>query len=413
MQAERDVSPHPGMGFAEFVACMAGIQATVAIAIDMMVPALGQIASTLAIGGANQRQWVITAFLLGFGGAQIIYGVLADRFGRRPVLLFALCLYVFGACAAAAAPSFAWLLTARALQGVGAAGGQVLTVSIIRDCYAGRRMAQVNSLTFMVFLAAPIFAPSLGQLVLLIAPWPAIFLGLGAYGALVTLWVALRLPETQNLADRRAVAWQEVTNAVRLLAQNGPALGYTLAMTCLLGSWIGFINSAQQVFAGVFQVPKLFPVIFAACSICMAIAAFINSRLVARLGMRPLSHLALLGYLAISCAQGLAAFTGHQSLLVFALLQSGMMFSFGLLAGNSNAIAMEPFGHIAGVAASVQGFVSLLGAACIGALVGGAFDGTLRPLTLGFCICSAGGLACVLAAERGRLFQTQTRPQPS
>jgi DHA1 family bicyclomycin/chloramphenicol resistance-like MFS transporter len=184
-------------------------------------------------------------------------------------------------------------------------------------------------------------------------------------------------------------------------------------MTSLLGGWIGFIDSAQQVFADVFRVPKLFPAIFAACSICMAIAALTNSRLVERIGMRPLSHLALLGYIAISLVQAGMALSGHDSLLHFAVLQAAMMFCFGLLAGICGAISMEPLGHIAGTAASVQGFISMLGAASIGFLIGQNFNDTLIPLTIGFSVCSVLGLLAVGIAERGRLFQTYTRQSPS
>src|SRR5271168_1325130 len=204
-KAAPDTIPHPGMSFREFVACIALIQATIALAIDMMVPALGQIGSAMHLGPSNARQWVITAFLLGFSTAQLGYGLAADRFGRRNVLIGALILYVLCSFAAAAAPSFAWLLAARIAEGIGGAGAQVLSVSIVRDCYAGRRMAQVNSLSFMVFLAAPIFAP-----------WPAIFIGLGVYSALITAWVVWRLPETQHAEDRRGIAWPEITAALRL-----------------------------------------------------------------------------------------------------------------------------------------------------------------------------------------------------
>jgi DHA1 family bicyclomycin/chloramphenicol resistance-like MFS transporter len=397
-------SPHPGLSFTEFVASVAVIQATVALSIDMMIPALGQIGAAMHLGSSNERQVVITAFLLGFGIAQLFYGMVADRFGRRPVLLFALSLYVLCSFGAAAAHSFFWLLVARGVQGVGAAGAQVASISIIRDCYSGRRMAQVNSLSFMAFLAAPIFAPSMGQLVLMIAPWQAIFVGLGGYAALVTCWMAWRLPETQNAMDRRSIAWEEVWSALRLTLSDRMSVGYTLIVTALLGGWLGFINSAQQVFADVFFVPKLFPAIFAACSICMAAAALTNSRLVQRVGMRPLTHFALFGFLLVSLLQAGMALSGHDRLVEFAVLQSAMMLCFGLLAGNCNAISMEPLGHIAGTAASVLGFISTLGAALIGLFIGQQFNGTLIPLTSGLCICGILGIVLVFWAEQGKLF---------
>jgi DHA1 family bicyclomycin/chloramphenicol resistance-like MFS transporter len=385
---EPESLPHPGLSFRAFVAIIAFIQAVVALSIDMMVPALGQIADALHVGAGNERQWVITTFVLAFGGAQLLYGLAADKFGRRPVIIFSLSLYTFGSFLAALAPSFTLLLLARAAQGFGAAGAQVLSVSIVRDCYAGRRMAQVNSLSFMVFLTAPILAPSFGQALLLIAPWPSIFVFLGLYGGLITLFVAWRLPETQHAEDHTGMNLREFGTALRLTLENRMSLGYTIAAMLLLGAWLGFINSAQQVFAEVFHVPTLFPIIFAACAICMAAAALLNARLVERLGMRRLAHSAMFGF------------------IVMASIQAIMMFCFGLLAGNCGAISMEPMGHIAGTAASLQGFINMSGAALIGVFIGQDFNGTIIPLSLGFCICGLLALLTVTIAEGGKLFRS-------
>jgi DHA1 family bicyclomycin/chloramphenicol resistance-like MFS transporter len=372
----------------------------------MMVPALGQIADALHVDVGNERQWVITTFVLAFGGAQLLYGLAADKFGRRPVIIFSLALYTLCSFMAALAPSFALLLLARAGQGFGAAGAQVLSVSIVRDCYAGRRMAQVNSLSFMVFLTAPILAPSFGQALLLIAPWPSIFACLGLYGGLITAFVAWRLPETQHAEDHTGMSWSEFATALRLTLVNRMSLGYTVAAMLLLGAWLGFINSAQQVFADIFHVPTLFPVIFAACAICMAAAALLNARLVEKLGMRRLAHTAMFGFIFMATVQAAVAISGHDTLLTFSIIQAVMMFAFGLLAGNCGAISMEPMGHIAGTAASLQGFINMSGAALIGIFIGQNFNGTLIPLSLGFCICGLLALLTVTIAEDGKLFRS-------
>ncbi len=398
-------SPHTGLRFGAFVATIAVIQTIVALAIDMMVPALGDIAAALHLGTGNARQWVIASFVISFGLSQLVYGLVADRFGRKPVLILSLGLYALGSFCAALAPSFTTLLAARALQGFGAAGAQVLATAIVRDRYAGRLMAKVNSLSFMVFLSAPIIAPWLGQELLSIAPWQAIFIALGLYAGLTALWVLWRLPETQAVEDRRPVAWNSFRAAAWQTLRNRASLGYTLAAMLVLGAWLGFINSAQQVFAEIFAAPKLFPPVFAICCISMAIAALINARLVERFGMRRLSHGAMLGFILVALAQALTAFAGQDTLVHFALLQTMMMFGFGLLAGNLSAISMEPLGHIAGAAAAVQGFINMFGSALIGIFIGLRFDGTLRPLTLGFCLCGMLGLAVIALAERGKLFQ--------
>lgn len=405
---EPELAPHPGLSFRAFVAIIALIQAVVALSIDMMVPALGQIADVLHVGAGNERQWVITSFVLAFGGAQLLYGLAADKFGRRPVLIFSLALYTLCSFMAALAPSFALLLLARAGQGFGAAGAQVLSVSVVRDCYAGRRMAQVNSLSFMVFLTAPILAPSFGQALLLIAPWQSIFACLGLYGALITIFVALRLPETQHAEDHTGMNAREFAAALRLTLVNRMSLGYTIAAMLLLGAWLGFINSAQQVFADIFHVPSLFPIIFAACAICMALAALLNAKLVEKLGMRRLAHSAMFGFIFTATVQAAVAISGHDTLLTFSIIQAVMMFCFGLLAGNCGAISMEPLGHIAGTAASLQGFINMSGAALIGIFIGQDFNGTLVPLSLGFCICGLLALLTVTIAEGGKLFRTHT-----
>jgi DHA1 family bicyclomycin/chloramphenicol resistance-like MFS transporter len=201
-QADR----HAGLGFRQFVALIAALMATNALAIDSMLPALGKISVSLGITADNERQWVVTSYLLGFGAAQIIYGTLADRYGRKPVIQAALAIYVAASLGVAFTHSFDTMMLLRVLQGLGAAGTRVLAVSVVRDCYEGRRMARVMSLSFLVFLGVPVLAPSIGQIIMLAFPWRGIFVALGIYGALILLWISRRLPETLNPADRRQAA---------------------------------------------------------------------------------------------------------------------------------------------------------------------------------------------------------------
>jgi DHA1 family bicyclomycin/chloramphenicol resistance-like MFS transporter len=401
-----------GMGYKQFVALVAALMATNALAIDSMLPALGQIGGALGLAQANERQWVITAYLLGFGGAQIIYGTLADRYGRKKVLMVALAIYVIASLAAAFAGDFGLMMAARVIQGIGAAGTRVLAVSVVRDRFAGRQMARVMSFAFIVFLAVPIFAPSLGQLIMLVAPWRAIFVALAIFGAVVMVWLARGLPETLHKQDRRPIQFSEILAAARLTVTNRISLGYTLAMTLVMGSMFGFINSAQQIFTEVFHAPRLFTLVFAGIAGSIAVASLVNARLVDRLGTRLLSHTALCGFVVMAAIHAGVAISGHETLLTFAILQSLMMFCFGLMMGNFGAMSMEPLGHIAGSAASIQGFVSTLAAALIGFGIGQSFDGTTVPLTIGFAICGLAGVLVVLIAEGGRLFHSQQAALP-
>lgn len=396
--------PHPGLSFGAFVATIAVTQVIIALAIDMMIPALGDIALSFHQSHGNARQWVIAAFIISFGISQLFYGIVADRFGRKPILLLCLGVYALSSFAAAIAPDFAVLLAIRAVQGAAAAGAQVMVTACIRDCYSGRLMAKVNSLSFMVFLSAPVVAPWLGQQLLKVAPWQSIFVALGLYAGLIALWVVWRFPETMHAQDRRPVAWNAFSEAVQQTLSNRISLGYTLAGMFLLSGWLGFIYSAQQVFTSVFHALKLFPAIFALCAVSMAVAALINSRLVERVGMRRLSHGALFGFLLAAIVQAVAVYTGWASLWHFTLVQIIMMFGFGLLEGNLPALSMEPLGHIAGTAAAIQGFIIMSGSAFIGIFIGLQFNGSLWPLTCGFCLCGVLTLGAILWAERARLF---------
>lgn len=405
MRAGVAPTPPGEIGFKQFVALVAAIMAVNALAIDSMMPALAAIGHDLGVGMENDRQWVISAYLMGFGVAQIIFGPLADRFGRRRVLQSGIAIYIVFSLVSALATSFDMLLAARVAQGIGAAASRVLVVSIVRDRFSGRQMARVMSLTLIVFLAVPILAPSLGQLVLLVAPWRWIFASLAIYGAGVMTWIALRLPETLHAEDRLPMSVAAVAQAFRVTLTNRIAVGYMLAMTLVLGGLFGFINSAQQVFVEVFDEPLYFTLNFAAIAGFMAIASLFNARIVGRLGTRRVSHSALLGYTVFAVVHGGIVFAGYENLWTFTVFQAGIMFCFGLVGPNFGAMAMEPLGHLAGTAASVQGSCTTIGGALLGFIIGQNFDGTVRPLMVGFVVCALASLVAVLITEKGRLFQ--------
>ena len=407
--APENPNPHPGMGFRAFVALIALLMAVNALAIDSMLPALPAIGAALGVVAENDRQWIITAYLLGFGVAQLAYGPLSDRYGRRPVLLFGLGVFVVFSVVAAFATSFEQLLFARVMQGIGSAVSRVLTVSIVRDCYSGRRMARVMSLTFIVFLTVPVLAPSVGQGILALAPWPWIFGVLAIFGGVMALWAAWKLPETMHPEDRRPLSLSAIAVAVKFTLTRRMAVGYMIASACAIGGLFGFITSAQQVFVDVFHEEDLFPAIFALIAIFMGLSSWLNASIVERLGTRRVSHTALIGYIFFAGTHAVVAWTGHETLTSFIVLQASMMFCFGLVGSNFGAMAMEPLGHVAGTASSVQGFFTTISGALIGFFIGQHFDDTVVPLTLGFALCGISALIVVLVTERGRLFHP-TRP---
>ena len=399
-----------GPGFPEFVALIAMMMALNALAIDAMLPALPAIGEALGVAAENDRQWVITAYLLGFGVTQIVYGPLADRYGRKPVLMVGLSLYVAFSALAALAPTFSLLIAARVCTGIGAAALRVLAVSIVRDRYSGRTMARVMSLSFLVFLGIPILAPTLGQAVLMVAPWPWVFGVLAIAGAAFMIWALIRLPETLAPENRMPINVARIAGAFREALTNRQSIGYTFAMTAISGSLFGFINSSQQIFFDVFDAAHLFTLVFGAVAGGIAVASLLNAKLVERLGSRLISHTALLGFIAMSAIHAAVALSGYETIWTFAVLQALTMFCFGFIAGNFGSMAMEPMGHIAGTASSAQGFISTTGGALLGFAIGQQFNGSAAPMAVGFVVLGVVALLCVLMAERGRLFTARNAP---
>jgi len=402
---ESRAHPHPGVGFREFVAVVAGLMALNALSVDVMLPGLPAIGAGLDVAEDNRRQLVLGVYLGGFAAAQLVWGPLADRFGRKSTLLAGLGLYGLASVAAALAPTFDALLAARLAQGLAAASTRVIALALVRDCYAGRGMGRVMSLVMMVFMIVPIVAPSVGQVILLVAPWRWIFALLFAGGAAMLLWVALRLPETLAPAHRRFLRLGPLLAAYRATFGNRTSCGYMLALGVIFGALFGFITSAQQVMQQTFDVGLLFTLYFAGIGVLMSTASFVNASLVERLGMRRLGHAALIGFTLASATHMLLALAGVEIFVLFFALQALTLFFFGFIGANFNAMAMEPMGHIAGTAASLIGFAQTFMGAVLGSLIGQAYDGTTVPLATGYAVLGGVTLLIVLVTENGRLMQ--------
>jgi len=398
------------MGFPEFVVVIASIMALNPLAMDMMLPALPNIRSAFGISDANLPQMVLSTFLIGFGVGQFLMGPLSDRFGRRPVLIGGMVLYGVASLLAIAAPSFELLLLARALQGFGTSATRVIATSIVRDCYAGRRMAGVMSLAMMVFVAVPVVAPSFGQAVLLLAQWRGIFVVLMLYGVLTLIWSALRMPETLPEANRKSLAIGEVLRAYAQTVTNRQTLGYALACGGVWGAMVSFVFSSQQVFTEIYHLGLYFPLAFAAAATGVAIAGFLNSRIVGRLGMRVISHGALVVYAVVAAVMLAAEQMQMLPLPLFMVLAMLMMFAFGLMMANFTALAMEPHGNIAGTASSLYGSITTLLGIGIGIAIGQSYDGTLLPFSMGFFLCALTALVIAAITEKGRLFKPHHAP---
>ena len=397
----------PGMHPREFVAFIAAVMAVNALGVDLMLPALADIGRDLMVNEANHRQWVVTVYMVGFGAGQLVYGPLADRLGRRPVLIATLLGFIAASVFAASSVTFAALLGARLLQGLMSASTRVLAVAIVRDGASGRQMARTMSIAQMIFFIVPILAPTLGQGLLAFGPWRFIFYALGGFAALVLAWSLVRLPETLPVARRLPLSLANLRQSYRLTLTNRYSIGYAIAAALTFGGIIAFVSSAQQIFVDEFGAGRRFTLLFAICAFSMGVASFANSRLVERLGTRLISQTAVLALIALSVVHLIVIQAGQETLTSYMILQALSMTCIGLCGSNFGAMAMEPVGHIAGTASSIQGFIGSVGAVIVGSLIGQSYNGTTTPLALGYLAIGVAVLGVVLWTEGGRLFQAR------
>jgi DHA1 family bicyclomycin/chloramphenicol resistance-like MFS transporter len=374
------------MGFGEFIGFIAACMALNALAIDIMLPALPLLTTDFQLTDPNQAQTVIGVYLIGTGVAQLFYGPISDRYGRRVVLTVGLLIFVLAGILSTLAESFTTLLAARVLQGIGAGAPRVTAVALARDRYAGAQMAKVISMAMVIFMAVPVFAPSLGQLVLLVAPWRWVFGLLVLAGVAVLWWMLVRLPETLAPEGRRPISVDAIYSAYRQTLTHRRTFGYMLALSLIIGAHLSFISSAQQIFVDVFGAGGSFTVLFALIAVATGFAAYFNARMVHRLGMRRICMAGLVALLIINVLHLALDLSGRESLLIFMLLQGASVFIFGFLAADLNALAMEPMGHIAGTASSMIGFFSTISSALIALFIGYIFNGTVIPLLSAYVV---------------------------
>lgn len=391
------------IGETELIVLMASLMSLQALGIDSMLPALGKIGEELGATG-NDRQFVISSYFLGSGIGAFFPGAFADRFGRRPVLFIGIVSYVVLSLACSLATEFSTLIGLRIAQGVLCAGLSVVPTAIVRDRFGGDRMARMMSLIVMIFLAVPIMAPALGQLVLMIADWRGIFLGMALLSLVVGIWVWMRLPESLVEENVQDIDPKTILRNMGRSLSNRVSFGYVAGSALVFGSLFGFLNSSQQLIGEAFGAGDYFALIFGASIMGMVVASFTNSRIVERFGARRVSHTALIGFLLISLVQ-LSSAGPNQSLWQFVPLLALSMTMLGFVGSNFGSIAMQPFQEFAGAASSAHMSLRMITGAFLGAAIGQAYDGTARPLAIAMLVCSTVSLSLVLFSERGKLFR--------
>jgi DHA1 family bicyclomycin/chloramphenicol resistance-like MFS transporter len=384
-----------GPSLAEFVVIISLMMSLTALSIDAMLPALPQIGRDLGVQNANDRQLVVSVLFLGLALGQLFFGPLSDRVGRKPTVYAGYALYIAGALLSVLVASFPMMLVGRLWQGLGVSAPRAITLALVRDRYKGRAMARVMSFVSSVFILVPMIAPTLGQTILLFSGWRGIF-GSFVLMALITLsWFALRMPETLAPEHRAPFSLRRIVDATLEIARNRIAVGYTVSAGLVSGAFLGYLNSAQQIFQEQYALGKLFPLAFGVISLSIGLASLLNARLVMRLGMRFLVRRSLLVIIGLSIlALGIVLPLGGQApLWLFMAYIMVTFFCVGILFGNQNSLAMEPLGHLAGIGAAVVGSLSTLISMSLGTIIGQSYNGTLLPLIVGIALLS--GL-CIL-----------------
>ncbi|WP_240655049.1 multidrug effflux MFS transporter [Croceicoccus ponticola] len=400
------------MSRTEFTVMLAFVMALQALGIDAMLPALSDIARELNVADGNDRQLVVGTYLIGMGLGALVFGFLADRFGRKPVVLGGIgtyCLFDFGCIVV---NDFNTLLMFRFANGMVASAGSVVANAIVRDRFEGDAMARVVSMIAVVFMIVPVMAPSIGQMILLFAGWRAIFGMMFVMGVLMFLWVLFRLPETLAPKDRQTLDVRRIARNFRLVMTNRDAFGYIFGAMLVFAGLYGYINCAEQLVGEHFGQGQRFAYVFGAMAIFMALSNFVNSRIVERFGARRVSHMALLVFVGTAGLQWLAAAWAPNNFYLFAPLMTVNLALIGFLGANSSSIALQPFRHFAGSASSLQTTVRVGGGAVLGAMIGAAYDGTARPLAMSLFFSSLLGMLLILYSERGKLFRRRKETVP-
>ena len=379
--------PTRPLALPEFIALVAVTTSIVALATDVVLPALRTIGQDLAVADPNDPQLVISMLFLGFSVGQLFAGPLSDSFGRKAVICLGYAVFVGGCVLSVVADDLPTMLAGRVLQGVGAAGPRVVTMSLIRDLYEGRAMARIMSIVMSVFILVPAVAPALGQGILFFADWHAIFVMMIVFAFIGALWLATRQPETLARENRRVFSISNVLAGYREAIGYRIAIGYSVAAGMIFGAFLSYLSSAQQVFQEVFDTGELFAVYFGAAALSIGAASVVNSMLVMRLGMRKLTHLGFAGMAGLSGVflVYLLAVDPLPSIVLFMAWLLPTFFCVGLQFGNLNALAMQPLGHMAGLGAAMVGSVSSLIAVPLGWFIASLFAGGLEPLVGGFC----------------------------
>jgi DHA1 family bicyclomycin/chloramphenicol resistance-like MFS transporter len=388
----------------EFVALMASLMSIVALSIDALLPALSDIGSYLKVVNTTDNQLLITMIFLGLGFGQLLFGPLSDSFGRKPIVYLGFIVFIIASIICVSTKSFEVMILGRILQGVGLSSPRSLALSMIRDSYSGDYMAKIVSIVVMFFILVPVIAPTLGQFLITFFNWESIFYVNLIFGIGIMIWFWQRQPETLPKEKRIKFSKHLFIDGTKEFFKYKEAVAFTFVSGFITGSFMVYLSTAQQIFQEQYHLAEMFPYIFASLAISVGLATFMNSRLVVTFGMWRIAYYATIAYALISVLYVVLFWSGNNPsisvLLSFFALQ---FFAVGFLFGNLRAIAMQPLGHIAGIGAAINGFISTVMAVPIANYIGGFVVDSVLPIFIGFSIFGLLSLLVFLFMRRHRI----------
>jgi DHA1 family bicyclomycin/chloramphenicol resistance-like MFS transporter len=387
----------------EFVALMAALMSVVALAIDALLPALDIIG--IAIGTENivDNQLLISMMFLGLGIGPLFFGPVSDATGRKPVVYAGFGLFLIASLICVSAESLSMMIIGRVLQGIGLSAPRTIAIAIIRDLFSGDYMARIMSFVTVVFILVPVIAPALGQLILDTYSWQGIFYIQVIISLIVIIWFWKRQPETLPSEKRVSFSVRVFNVGFSEVIRYKTTMGYTIISGLVVGSFFVYLNASQQIFQSQYGLQDAFPIIFAGLSIAIGSAIFLNGTLVLKYGMEKIITISLLSYFGISLLYVVLFNSGQNPSIVLLLLFFALQFfAIGFLFGNLRALAMQPVGHIAGIAAAITGFLSTLLAVVLSIFIGRFVVTSVLPVFIGFLICSGCSIGILLYLKRSK-----------
>ena len=372
----------------EFIVIMASLMSLVALSIDALLPAITDISNTLKIVDPQDNQLLITMIFLGLGFGQLISGPLSDSFGRKPIIYIGFIVFALASLICVFATNLEMMIVGRILQGIGLSAPRTISIAMVRDRFSGNYMAKVMSFIVVIFILVPVVAPAIGKIMLDLYGWKSIFYSQLIFGFLVMLWLWKRQPETLKPENRRKFKFSLIIEGIKEFIKHKNAIIFTLFSGFITGSFMVYLSASQIIFEQQYDLKEEFPFIFAGLAIGVGLATFLNGTFVMKLGMLKLVHIFTVVFMLVPIVY-IFLYYGETNPNIYILITFFWVqfFAIGFLFGNTRALAMEPIGHIAGIGAAINGFVSTIMAVPIATYIGGFIDTTALPLFIGFFVC--------------------------